>query len=206
MMINFRILCLFYTWAIAQSFSFSRIFVSSNAKINCRLHEFTCGASNNAVDVDDLFEKSPSSSSLDQWLTDSWILQGGNKPKPLEQSADGSLPLENEKSSSNGNSPTVPMFALMYKFKREFLDEGAVGIQKEHQTYCESFPRLTNSEEIAIDEARGVVILWAGLSSEGSEGGDKVALKDEIMAFMENDPLIKFDTVERWDLLDLSQK
>ena len=95
---------------------------------------------------------------------------------------------------------TVPCFALMYKFRREYLDVSVDAMVADHKGYCGGFKRLINSEVINMGKAKGVVLLWAGFTDD-----DKDDTKADIMTFLENDPLILKDVVEKWDLIDLEK-
>ena len=93
----------------------------------------------------------------------------------------------------------VPCFALMYKFREEFLDTSVDAVMADHKGHCAKFKRLLNTELINLGKAKGVVLLWAGVDD------DKEETREEIMKFLEEDPLITKDYVSNWDLLDLSQ-
>ena len=93
----------------------------------------------------------------------------------------------------------VPCFALMYKFRKEFVDSSVDAVMADHKGHCAKFKRLLNTELINLGKAKGVVLLWAGFDD------DKEDTKAEIMTFLEEDPLITKDYVSNWDLLDLSQ-
>jgi hypothetical protein len=95
----------------------------------------------------------------------------------------------------------IPSFALMYKIRREYLDISIDALIGEHNGHCLKFKRLLNSEVIDMGKAKGVVLLWAGMSAS-----DKDETKAEIMSFLEEDPLITKDVVENWDVIDLSKK
>lgn len=58
-----------------------------------------------------------------------------------------------------------------------------------------------NSEVITMKQRKGFVLLWVGLSAT-----DKAETKTEITEFLEDDPLILKDMVEKWDLIDLEEK
>ena len=93
----------------------------------------------------------------------------------------------------------VPCFALMYKFRKEYLETGIEAALADHKGHCAKFKRLMNSEVIHLGKAKGVVLLWAGFTE-----GDKQETKTDIMSFLEDDPLIAKDIVENWDLIDLT--
>jgi hypothetical protein len=95
----------------------------------------------------------------------------------------------------------LPMFALMYKFRKEYFDFGAEGVMADHQGHCAKYTRIASTQFINIAKARGAVILWLGESES-----DKDATRSEVMTFLEEDPLIEKDIVESWDLIDLTAK
>jgi hypothetical protein len=97
-----------------------------------------------------------------------------------------------------GDAPDVACFALMYKFRREYQDMSVDSMLADHKGYCGKFKRLMNSEVINLGKSKGVVLLWAGLNVD-----DKAETKADIMNFLEEDPLITKDIVEKWDLIDL---
>lgn len=98
----------------------------------------------------------------------------------------------------SGEPKKFPVFALMYKFRREYLDEPTASMMADHKGYCTKFKRLMNSEELKLGNSKGVVLLWAGFTEE-----DKAETKAEIMSFLEDDPLINKDVIEKWDIIDL---
>jgi hypothetical protein len=104
------------------------------------------------------------------------------------------------KASSDEITVAVPCYALMYRFRREYLDVSIDAMVADHKGHCDKFKRLINSEVIDMDKAKGAVLLWAGLT-----GDDKAETKSDIMTFMEEDPLIVKDVVEKWDLVDLEK-
>lgn len=95
----------------------------------------------------------------------------------------------------------IPMFALMYKFRKEYFDFGAESVMADHKGYCSKFTRLASTNFINIAKARGAVVLWLGESES-----DLDATRAEAMTFIEEDPLIEKDIVESWDLIDLTPK
>lgn len=100
-----------------------------------------------------------------------------------------------------GNVDDICSFALMYKFRREYLDTSMDAVMGEHNGYCLKFKRLLSSELIDLGKAKGVVLLWAGFTA-----GDRDETKEEITSFLEEDPLIAKDIVENWDLIELSKQ
>ena len=56
--------------------------------------------------------------------------------------------------SSDGNLGEVlhvPCFAVMYKFRREYLDSNIDSIVADHNGYCTSFKRLINNTNTGIN-------------------------------------------------------
>ena len=93
----------------------------------------------------------------------------------------------------------VPCFALMYKFRREYMETSIDATLADHRGHCLKYKRLLNTEVIDMGKAKGAVLLWAGFTEE-----DKKETKAEIMSFLEEDPLVTKDVVENWDIIDLS--
>jgi hypothetical protein len=94
-----------------------------------------------------------------------------------------------------------PCYALMYKFRREYLENNCDSALADHRGHCQKFKRLLNSEVVKLGKSKGVVLLWAGFSET-----DKADTKAEIMSFIEEDPLITKDYIENWDLVDLEKR
>jgi hypothetical protein len=84
--------------------------------------------------------------------------------------------------------------ALIYNFGRDFKETDLTATLAEHNSYCEPFKRLFNSEMLQTKRGRGMVLLWAGLTEEDDN------LKTEIMSFMEDDPFIVKNIVDNWDI------
>ena len=154
------------------------------------------------VYVDDLFEDDEEESSAvsnvknekevpkKKYLEEKWKLNSEDQKE--FQGFDG---------SNVDNSVTaekVPCFALMYKFRKEFVDVSVDAVMADHKGHCGKFKRLLNTELINLGKAKGVVLLWAGFDD------DKEDTRAEIMSFLEEDPLMTKDYVSNWDLLDLS--
>ena len=95
----------------------------------------------------------------------------------------------------------VPCFALMYRFRKEYIDTSVDEALSDHRGHAAKFKRLLNSEVINMGKAKGVVLLWAGFTET-----DQVETKAEIMTFLEDDPLITKDIVENWDLINLQER
>ena len=95
----------------------------------------------------------------------------------------------------------VPVFALMYKFRKEYVDISVDSVLADHKGHCAKFKRLLNTELLTLNKQRGVVMLWAGFTD-----GDKEETKADIMRFLEDDPFVVKDVVENWDLIDLEKK
>jgi hypothetical protein len=94
-----------------------------------------------------------------------------------------------------------PTFALMYKLRREYMEVPIDSLVAEHNSHVEKFKRIINSEVINLGKAKGLVILFAGFSKD-----DKAETKSDILKFMEDDPFIVKDTVEKWDILDFEPR
>lgn len=108
---------------------------------------------------------------------------------------------ENIDLSDDHDVEAYPCFALMYKLRREYMDTAIESALADHHYHCGKFKRLINSEVIALKKSKGLVLLWAGLNAD-----DKEATKAEIKEFMEDDPFIAKDMIEKWDIVDLQKK
>lgn len=163
--------------------------------------------SNNTTCVDDLFEDErvvPSKKdqttpikSTATYLDEKWKLSAADQKefKGFARKDDHNDIVEHQQVES------YPCFALMYKLRREYMDTAIESALADHNYHCGKFKRLINSEVIALKKSKGLVLLWAGLSAE-----DKDATKAEIKEFMEDDPLIVKDMIEKWDIIDLEKK
>ena len=108
------------------------------------------------------------------------------------------FPTKDGASGSNAvTTDVVPCFALMYKFRKEYIEGSVDAVLADHKGHCAKFKRLLNTEIINLGKAKGVVLLWAGFDD------DKEETREEIMTFLEDDPFITKDYVENWDLIDL---
>lgn len=95
----------------------------------------------------------------------------------------------------------VPSVALIYNFRREYKEQNLEATLSEHRAHCLKFnKRLLHSEVINTKKTKGVVLLWVGLSP----GDDLV--RQEMMLFMEEDPLIVKDIVDNWNIQVLTVK
>ena len=72
------------------------------------------------------------------------------------------LKRENAINASKDIKEQLPMFALMYKFRKEYTDSGAETILADHKGHCTKYPRLANSQPLTIAKARGTVTLFIG--------------------------------------------
>ena len=89
----------------------------------------------------------------------------------------------------------VPSVALIYNFRREYKEQNLEATLAEHRAHCLKFnKRLLHSEVINTKKTKGVVLLWIGLAP----GDDLV--RQEMMLFMEEDPLIVKDIVDNWNI------
>lgn len=137
-------------------------------------------------------------SSNSQYLDQNWELssedqkefKGFNKKNPVIDIID-----------NEDEEVAYPCFALTYRLRKEFVDTSIDSVLADHNEYCKKFKRLMNSEVITMKQRKGFVLLWVGLSAT-----DKTETKTEITEFLEDDPLILKDMVEKWDLIDLEEK
>jgi hypothetical protein len=95
----------------------------------------------------------------------------------------------------------LPLFALMYKIRKEYFEVGTEGILAQHKGHSEKFPRMANNQFIKMEDAKGIVTLFIGQNEKDIEG-----TRQEIMQFLETDPLIEKDMIETWDLIDLTEQ
>jgi hypothetical protein len=130
-----------------------------------------------------------------KYLDEKWKLN------PEDEKDFEGFPSGNNEKNEIPAGAQLPVFALMYKFRKEYLDNALDSSMADHKGHCDKYKRLLNSELINLGKAKGVVLLWTGLSED-----DKATTKADIMDFLEEDPLISKDMVERWDLIDLQKK
>ena len=98
----------------------------------------------------------------------------------------------------------VPTLALMYKLR--VSPDNKMDLSKltqnpvfaSHAEYCKSFERVMHTETIAIEDAIGVVILWAG-----EIGEETTIIRQDIQSFLSRDPLQMEGLVESYDVIDL---
>lgn len=95
----------------------------------------------------------------------------------------------------------LPIFALMYKFRKEYQFANIESTLADHVGYTKKFKRLLSSEIINLKKAKGVVLLWAGLTE-----ADKKETRDEITKFVEEDPFVTKDMIQNWDVIDLTKR
>lgn len=94
----------------------------------------------------------------------------------------------------------VPLFVLLYKFRREYKESSIESTLADHVALVKKNKRILNSDVINMKKARGIVLLWAGLTED-----DQKETRDEITKFVESDPFIEKDMIETWDVIDLSK-
>lgn len=139
-----------------------------------------------------------------KYLDQKWKLNAEDakdfKGFPKNDAIAASTATVNPVDAANSPIPQVPVFALMYKFRKEYLDTTVESMMADHKGHCSKFKRLLSSEFINIGKAKGVVSLWAGFTEV-----DKAETKADIMSFLEEDPLIVKDVVENWDIIDFTQ-
>ena len=89
----------------------------------------------------------------------------------------------------------IPSIALIYNFRREYKDQNLEATLADHRAHCLKFnKRLLHSEVINTRKTKGVVLLWVGLSPEDD------LVRQDMMNFMEEDPLIVKDIVDNWNI------
>ena len=89
----------------------------------------------------------------------------------------------------------IPSVALIYNFRREYKEQNLDATLADHRAHCLKFnKRLLHSEVINTIKTKGVVLLWVGLSP------DDDLVRQEMMLFMEEDPLIVKDIVDNWNI------
>lgn len=98
---------------------------------------------------------------------------------------------------------SVPCFALMYKFRKEYVDIGTESVMADHKGYCMKFNKILGTEVLSLGKSKGVVVLWAGFEESTA---DETETRADIMKFLEDDPLVVKDIVENWDIIDLTPK
>ncbi len=94
-----------------------------------------------------------------------------------------------------------PCFALMYKFKDDYINQDIDPVVIDHDNYSNSFKRLVNSEVLQMGNDKGAVMLWTGISDDDTGK----MIKDEIMTYVQEDPLFLKDIVEKWEIIELSE-
>lgn len=129
-----------------------------------------------------------------KYLSEDWQLspEDAKDFKGFPKKDDGLTKVETEES--------FPTFALMYKFRKEYVEAGIEAMLADHRGHCTKFKRLLNSEVISLANTKGVVILWVGLTED-----DKKETRADVMKFLEDDPLIVKDAIEKWDIIDLEK-
>jgi predicted nucleic acid-binding Zn ribbon protein len=135
--------------------------------------------------------------SKSKYLDQDWELS------PEDQKDYKGFPSKQDATEHANEEPEIafPCFALMYRLRKEFVDTKIDSVLADHNRYCTRFKRLINSEAISMKQRKGFVLLWAGLTAV-----DKAETRAEIMQFLEEDPLIEKDMIEKWDIIDLESK
>lgn len=163
---------------------------------------FTCLSRGNICYIDDLFDdedaepkgkevaKESTESPRKKYLDQKWKL---NNEDAKDFQGFPKKEVSKEVIETKEKAPRVPCMALMYKFRKEYVDNSCDEAISAHKGHCAKFKRILNSEALSLGKSRGCVILWAGFSD-----ADKGELKAEIMTFMEEDPLITKDIVDNW--------
>jgi hypothetical protein len=97
------------------------------------------------------------------------------------------------------NEETLPVFALMYEFKKDYITAELENSFAEHESYADKFRRIFLDEEIKAEASRGYVMFFHGLNENDLE-----ATRNEAKQFVENDPLILQDLVLRWNIVQMN--
>jgi hypothetical protein len=95
--------------------------------------------------------------------------------------------------------PNASMFAVIYKFKHEFLDSDMDESIKAHKEYCQLFSYIVSDEVLRASGHRGAVSIWVGTPDE-----DESILRQEIDKFVSADPFMNEGKVDEWEVLDIS--
>lgn len=132
------------------------------------------------------------------YLDEKWQLS----PTDEKEIADTKPVKSKVKYDPNVKAPKFPTFSVLYKFRREYVDANLDSTLADHNIVCSKYKRLLTSETMRFKNTRGVSMLWVGIA-EGEEEAENV--QKEINAFMEEDPLIKKDFVERWEIIDFQK-
>jgi hypothetical protein len=118
--------------------------------------------------------------------------KGFGKKEDIDEEADPEI---------DSREMTYPCFALMYRLRKEYVDQSIDTTLADHNAYCTRFKRLINSEVISLRNKKGLVLLWAGLAAN-----DKPETRAEIKQFLDGDPLLEKGMVEKWDIIDLEHQ
>ena len=156
--------------------------------------------------IDDLFEdddetpvqKEAKKAPKKKYLEEDWTLDPEDK-KEFKGFPKGDIVSTEPKGDDEDSEPkNYPAFALLYKFRSEYFDSDVASMMADHKGYCKKFKRLINSEELRLNKSKGVVLLWAGFTED-----DKEETRQEVLTFVEDDPLIVKDAIQMWDIIDL---
>eukprot|EP01039_Chlorochromonas_danica_P000202 gene202-215_t len=197
---------------IAASYAFT-IIPQSRALIAPAIARSRCIVQNAKPDLfsDDIFaddeegasaaknnSKQKAAGSKKTYLEEKWQLS----PTDEKEIADAKPIKSKVKYDPNIKNPKFPIFSVLYKFRREYVDANLDSTLADHNTICSKYKRLLTSETMRFKNTRGVSMLWVGIA-EGEEEAENV--QKEINAFMEEDPLVKKDFVERWEIIDFQK-
>ncbi len=162
--------------------------------------------------VDDVFGVDPvlpdAKQSKRQYLDEDWKLteQENISLEPFRQNVEAltgkhaSEIQDAEIINSNANEEfsTLPMLALVYKFKSTYDESDLEEKIEAHKEYCREFPSIVSDEIMTTDEGQGVVTLWVGDIAKGKE-----SLQKDVDKFVSADPFILEDIVEEWDIFPI---
>ncbi len=125
--------------------------------------------------------------------------------KYVEMNAPGSKTTKNDAelnptdpNEMPANDELYPCFAVMYKFKSEYVLGSIEKWIAEHEIYNEKFKRVLNSETLVMNGTYGAVVLFVGLNADDHE-----ATVAEIDDYLSGEPFLQHGAVEDQKVLDL---
>lgn len=96
------------------------------------------------------------------------------------------------------DSLELPIFSLVYFFREKYLTADIDDLFEEHLAHGKTFKRFWSSDLINLEKLRGVTMIWRGLTNHDAE-----TVKSDMASFMKEDPLVKRDLVEKWEILPI---
>jgi len=92
-----------------------------------------------------------------------------------------------------------PMYALIYRFREKYYNEEMADLFQRFDAYCLDFTRVFNKDQVKMSDSRGLVIMFGGNSIN-----DREETLAEMKTFMEKDPFMLEDIVEKYDLVNMN--